>query len=583
MPASAFAQANNCMTDVSGVSGCTANDVSVAAVTGVTVIRGGTGDKCFEGGTFDFVANFTIQTTSNKTRSNIGLFFGTNGVSALTGTCTDAILSPTYTCPGTGGNTGVPAITCGDPTYEELDQKINGETPPSTTGGIAGCGDTSSSDNNGAGTQFAMLEIKGVTCNPTPCPPSAGQPAGTDCVSMPECTSWFQPTRNIPVCASEGPNTKPNDPYAWQPGAIPGTSSKCTCSTLFIPVQPIQPAVGVTKNCNIGTDPTPNLTTCHAGQEGNTVVYTVITANQTPSGQGGDVVDQICDDQYGTILASSTLSACAAGKLCTPQCTGTDIPFPGCTGPGTANPGTTCISSTTCSSTNPGDIPNGSSKSCTFSVNQGENTTVKDTVSVSGHSDIAVTPPPKFGPTGSNSVTVDSTDAPTTATTNLGYPANPLQNACVTVRYNVTVANTSAAEESVTLNSSTVNGITTPALKDGHFADITTTHGSSSQDGSVTATTCGSTAGTFPKTLGPGTCLGAGCPPTNNGGTYKCTFDGVICGTPTATVNPTCAAGLQFSDTGVVANLTGDDAAPNADTVSQTDSPFTTTICLIPE
>src|SRR5450759_22584 len=109
LAAPAFGQANTCMQDeydaFNGTPGvtlnCTANDVSVAAVTGVTIISGGVNNSCLQGSPFTFVADFAIKTTSTKTRSNIGLFFGTgtgptqNG--ALTGTCSDSILTPTYT------------------------------------------------------------------------------------------------------------------------------------------------------------------------------------------------------------------------------------------------------------------------------------------------------------------------------------------------------------------------------------------------------------------------------------------------------------------------------------------------------
>jgi hypothetical protein len=569
LPTSAFAQANNCMTDVSGISGCTANDVKVAAVNSVQVISGGPvgTDSCFSGGKFSFVANFEIVTTSKAARNNIGLFFGTNGVSALTGTCTDEILSPTYTCPGTGGNTGIPAITCGDPTYEELTTKTTaGTAEPScpATGGpsteVCGCGSTSSSDGGGTGTQFANLEISNVTCNPTPCPASLGLPAGTDCVSMPECTSWYQPTDKIPFCESGASNDFP-----WQPQAIPGAPSKCTCSTLFVPVQPVTPSVSVGKTCNTTltgatpnfgvSPPTPHL--CDAGPEGSTVTYTVNISNT--SDFAGVVIDQICDTAYGTVYDDNLMnSATPPARV-----------FPGCTA-GTAG-SIVSGSASTCASL--GTIT--SSAQCTFQAAQGENATVKDIVSVSGHSSANVTPPPTFGPSLSNQVTVNSEDNPTTATTNLAYPANPLQNACVTVAYNVTVANTSAKDESVTLNQVGTSGVAgyVSALSDGFFGDITTTHGSASTSGSVTGTTCVFTAGGSGQTLAPVT------------GSYTCQFDGVICGKPVAiTGSPSCAAGLQIMDpNGVNANLTGDDPAPNADTITQTDGSFTTTICLIPE
>src|SRR5262249_39059336 len=156
------------------------------------------------------------------------------------------------------------------------------------------CGDTTSQDNSvfGAGTQAATLEVDNVTC-----------PTNATSITLPVCTSWYQPTSTMPVCESPGPN------YPWQPQASAGTSSTCTYDTLTIPVQPIKPAVGVGKTCNTlknnatpdftVSPPTPNI--CDAGAEGSTVTYTVNITNATPSGQGGVIIDQICDSYYGTI------------------------------------------------------------------------------------------------------------------------------------------------------------------------------------------------------------------------------------------------------------------------------------------
>jgi hypothetical protein len=200
----AFGQANNCIQDEfdafngltpgtsAGAVNCTANDVSVAKVIGVTIISGGVGNSCLQGSPFTFVGDFEILTTSSKTRSNTGIFFGTgtgpNQNGALSGTCSDSILTPTYTCPGTGGAGQPAAVTCGDPNYEELDGGINGETAPT------GCGDTTSADNGafGAGTQSAELEVQGVTCPSTtvPCPAGTVLPPGvTGCMALPACTS----------------------------------------------------------------------------------------------------------------------------------------------------------------------------------------------------------------------------------------------------------------------------------------------------------------------------------------------------------------------------------------------------------
>ena len=584
MAAPAFAQTciqdeYNSFNGVSKTLSCTAKDVSVAGIApgGISVFPGG-GDKCLAGSTFSFTATFEIKTTSSKTRSNIGIFFGTGQANALTGTCSQAILSPPHQCVGDS------AVTCGDtgsPTgYEELDQAINGETGPSSPGATAGCGDTTSADNTtlfGAGTQAATLEVDNVTC-----------PLSGNTLSLPVCTGWFQPTTGMPVCESPGPS------YPWVAAAVPGTTSKCSCSILSIPVQPITPMATVAKSCNIPPDTTAGKVSCDAGQEGHDVVYTVTITNTTPTGEGGIVIDQICDSAYGQIFPAS--GTCPAGT-----------------------PGHTFVSGTTCP---PAPIANGGSGSCTFTVSHGENLSVTDTATVTGHSGLVASS--LFGPDNSNMVTVTSSDAPTTAKTTKGLEPGP-QAACVTLRYDATVTNTSSADESVTLNSVGTLGTPgyVPALHDSRYGDITTTHGSASLDGSVTGTTCGASgqgtlsgspgAGAFPHMLAPGT----GTPPTSNGGSYTCQFDGVICSTPAVPLGPivttagtcstgdtgtpgnctagkppatactsnaqcnvTCAEGLQERDM-VTANLTGDDPSPNADTITQTEHQFTANVCLV--
>ena len=549
---------------------CTANDVSVSKVTGVSVIDPVThiatpGGKCVSGTTFSFVADFTIQTTSSKTRSNIGLFFGT-GASALTGSCSNAILTGPYNATGVFQANGVTPYVLGDPTYEELDGPINGEVSPT------GCGDTSSNDGGGTGQQTAELEIDNVTCplaalNPCPDPTITGT-----CMALPECTGWYQPANGMPVCDSPT--------HAWVPAATPGTTSKCNCTTLYIPIQLIQPSATVGKICTTGTA-NATKTNCDLGAEGGNETYQVTITNTTPASEGGIIVDQICDNRYGSIYDDGVpATRCpvypAAGLL---------------------NP-TTFTMTTTCNSSTPGDIANGGSGSCTFTVSHGENLSVTDQVTVAGHSDLATTQ--TFNPPASNTVTVTSSDAPTTATTGLGLAPGPV-NACITLRYNVSVVNTSSADESITLNS--VASPYVPALNASTFGDITTIHGDSHTAGSITGTTCGVDGGvTGQGTLSGVTavdCLGGTVSPCNGGafpqmlaagtgnpltgnGSYTCQFDGVICGTPgpIPADGSTCTEGLQVMNTKVTPNLTGDDPAPNADTITATANPFTAIVCL---
>lgn len=548
----AFAQNDKCTQDAyNSFNGthktlsCTANDVSIAGVVPgtISVFSGGiaNSDKCVSGGTFSFTAEFNISTTSSSARSNIGVFFaGGSQTQAKTGQCSDAILSEPHPCAFVNG---VATGTCGSSQYEELDQSINGETP-----GTFGCGDTASSDGGGTGIQQSVLEVDGVTCPTTapPCPSGIGLD-GQTCMALNYCTSWYQPAKGMPVC--ESPT------WSWVPPAVPGTSSKCDCGIVYVPVQPVQPAISVAKSCDIGSDTTQNQTTCHAGAEGNNVTYTVTVTNATPAGEGGVIIDQICDNQYGSIYrnssAPSSLAACAAGAITTVTPT-----FNGC-----STYDVTSVAAT-----------------CTFTVTHGENLTVVDKATVYGHSDFTssgTSAPPQD----TNTVTVDSTDAPTTASTSLSIDAP--NYACVTLPYTVTVQNTSAADESVTLAATGTFGVTgyVPALNDSiTFGDITRTHGNSATSGSVTSTTCGqaSGGGAFSQTLNPGT----GTPPTTDGGKYTCTFNGVICGTPTSTSVANCAAGLS-AQSQINPNLTGDDAAPNADTITVTAHTFTANVCLV--
>lgn len=546
---------------------CTANDVRVSKVVGVSIINpDGTataGAKCVSGTTFSFIADFTIQTTANASRSNIGIFFGTGASNltddqALTGTCSDSILTPQYTPSGK-------SYSLGDPTYEELD--TNGEKAPTA------CGDTSSTDGNGTGQQMAELEVDNVSCPLTALDPCPDPTISGTCMALPECTSWYQPTANVPVCNSPT--------HSWVDAAVPGTTSKCNCTTLYIPIQLIQPSASVGKTCTTGPTNAAK-TNCDLGAEGGSEVYQVTITNTTPANEGGIIIDEICDNQYGSIYDDGIApNRCPAGNL-----------------------GHSFVTGTTCGSGTVGDIANGSSASCTFTVSHGENLSVTDEITtIVGHSDLATNQTFSIGP--SNTVTVTSSDAPTTAKTTEGLAPGPIQ-ACLTVRYNVTVANTSAADEGITLSS--VASPYTSALTDSHYGDITLTHGSASQDGSVVGTTCGVAGGSFgsgtlngvsavdckggsvspcnggafPQTLAPGT----GGTPTSNGGSYTCQFDGVICGTPGpipnsgANVGSICSEGVQVSNTTVSPNLTGDDPSPNADTITVSTNPFTATVCL---
>ena len=81
---------------------CTANDVRVAQVTNVRDLNGNPQATCFEGSSFNFLADFEIVTSSTSSRSNIGLYFANQGqADALRGSCVDNIIPPTrHQCAG---------------------------------------------------------------------------------------------------------------------------------------------------------------------------------------------------------------------------------------------------------------------------------------------------------------------------------------------------------------------------------------------------------------------------------------------------------------------------------------------------
>ncbi len=509
LAAPAFAQ--NCLQDEYTASGggklqCTANDVSIAAVKNVTIISGGVGDKCLAGQTFSFTADFEILTTSKSSRSNIGLYFGTGTTASQIGALSGTCTDSIIAPPHPCSNA---AFTCGSAQYKELDP----QTPPDN------CGDTSSTDTSpafGAGTEDVKIEIDNATCPLT----------GTS-LSLPECTSWQVPGKQL-TCFS-APTS-----YPFVNTAIPGSPSKCSCGTLSIPVQPITPSVTVAKSCNTGLSLGPGLTACDAGPEGSTVTYHVAITNT--SDFGGIVVDQICDSAYGNVVGT------------------------GCTS-GTAGN----ITSTTCP---PADIANGATGTCDFTALQGELATVTDTVKVSGHSDLVSTL--LFGPKSSNTVTVTSSDALSTATITKGLVTTT--NACATVSYSVDVHNTGGFDETLTLSNltdsaygqiipNTAAGITTTCtvphiLAPG--ADYTCT---------FDAQFCGVTGPV--KELGTGTCTSllcsAGRPPNTS-----CTKN--------SDCDLTCDLGISHTNTVSSGTIVDDNSEGNA--VNETDHSLTVNECL---
>jgi hypothetical protein len=482
---------------------CTANDVRIAKVTNIRDPQTGqTLSTCFSGTTFSFIADFEILTTSSQARENIGLYIATNSTTqALTGSCVDNIIPPTqHQCAG-----ALAGILCGSDNYHETDAAPDN------------CGDTSSGDVSttfGAGAEKVTLKIDNFACT---------APAGSSTLVLPNCTSWQIPGGTI-QCVSPSPDF----PYPFNgpggtPTAIPGSPSKCNCSIISLPITPVTVAPSVAKSCNTALSQGTGLTSCDAGPEGSTVTYTASITNTSNIAGNNVVVDQICDDKYGNVFTAAGFSGppCAAGTV------------------GTA-------ANVSCP---PAPIAPGDTGSCTFTAVQGEINSVTDILSVSGHSSANTSS--VFTNTKSNSVTVTSTDAPSTATTTKGVVGT--EAACATVRYSVTVHNSSSADE--TLSLSVLNDTAAD------FGSITSVHGN------ILGTTCGvaSGQGTLSGSAGAGVLPAS----LSVGGDYTCQFDGQFC---SALDNNSCISHTNS----VASTLTGDET----ETVSVTKNTITVKECL---
>jgi hypothetical protein len=193
----------------------------------------------------------------------------------------------------------------------------------------------------------------------------------------------------------------------------------------------------------------------------------------------------------------------------------------------------------------------------------GENLTgLSDIVTVTGHSTLNTS---SSFTQSSNSVTVTSTDAPSTATTTKGVVGT--EAGCATVRYSVDVKNTSSADEVLSLS----------ALNDTAYGDLTKCSNTncvnnSGANGSlqILGTTCGVANGIG--TLA-GTGNGAGALPASiaTSGTYSCQFDAQFC---SALDSGSCISNTD----GVNATVAGDES--ETVTVSKTPTSVTVKECL---
>src|SRR5262249_5197181 len=247
-PASA---AGNCAQDLftaagnSQTLGCTAGDV---AITGASNPRNPDGTPlsvCVAGSKFNVIVDFTVVSTSSKTRSNVGLYLGTipvgqAGSSALTGTCDDNILSkPHVDSTGTTCVSGT-ADCLGDNNYTELEGSASDN-----------CGDAGAKT-----THLDTVELDGITC----------PDVGASSVVLPDCTTWQVPGQTI-TCFSNPGAGWPFVPNA----AIAGTTSKCNCGQVSIPITPILPKIAVKKT----------VTPASIVEPGGTFHYTAVVTNTT--------------------------------------------------------------------------------------------------------------------------------------------------------------------------------------------------------------------------------------------------------------------------------------------------------------
>ncbi len=460
--------------------GCTANDVSLTMASNPRTLTGDPLPSCVSGQPFNLLVDFTIVSTSNKTRSNVGMYLGTipvgqAGSSALTGSCDDNIIAKPHLT-GQADSCPVGSMTClGDPTYDEED----GSTSDN-------CGDVAS-----ASTHVVTVELDGVKC----------PIVGTKSVVLPDCTTWQVPGKTI-ACFSDPGAGWPFVPAA----AIPGTTSKCNCGTVSIPVTPINPSISVTK--------TPSPTSMV--EPGGAFTYTVVVKN-TSAAPVPVTINQICDDQFGevkTVLTNPPQPACN--------------PNPGPLG---------SASNVTCPL--PATLAVGDTVTCTFdgTVTGTEPLSVKDTVTAHGvGSGVPVS-------------------AQASATVSIGEAAAKAQvlktldggQECAIARYKVEVDNLSAA--------STDESVTVSKLLDDKFGDVTAL-GSASANPTVVGTTCGVTGASGLGTLSGSPGAGAlGAIPV--GGSYTCEFDGKFCAALSSFGG--CTTALEDKNT-ITATLTGDES-----------------------
>jgi cysteine-rich repeat protein len=173
---------------------CTANDISIANVSGITI----NGHGCrFPGDVINFTADWQIRSTATQ-RYNVGLWFASQGQSdALHGTCSASTLASSPS-----------------PFFEATNDS---------------CGDIQS---NGIGTVSITMTATCIAAS------------GTNTLQLPYCTSWDQNEKENNACSS------PSD-------TVPGAPSKCSCNSGFtVPIiVPFGAHIEVVKHLTPTNDP----------------------------------------------------------------------------------------------------------------------------------------------------------------------------------------------------------------------------------------------------------------------------------------------------------------------------------------
>jgi hypothetical protein len=254
-------QFNDGVADGDGVAGCTANDMGVADITGVTVLDDGCvgiNDTVTISGTINF-------DTTNPKRYDVAAYIATNGTDALdtnsNGPQCDIYIIPAPSTPEDDGD------QCGD---------YNGGTPGVTMTIVS--------------TTFSCVDL---IINAT-------KVAGTD------------GNADVQICSSYKQNSGSTgeDGCPDYTGATPGTSSKCNCEQVAL-VPPI-PIVECTSGaCCVGGQFVDAGTTCRA----STGVCDPLEACTGTSG----------DCPADTLSATTVTCRASSGSICdvAEQCTGT--------------------------------------------------------------------------------------------------------------------------------------------------------------------------------------------------------------------------------------------------------------------